>query len=313
MQDTLRYFSELEDPRSFRNQKHPLTTLIGTTLLAALSGIDSFSGIADFTEAHLEQLEDYFDFPSGVPSHDTYQRLWDGIDPSAFYQSFCEFTRHIATLNSDLISLDGKEIRHSGQDKALHIVSAWCHANQMTLAQEKVDSKSNEITALPKLLALLDLNNRIVTIDAMGAQREICTLIKEQGGDYVISLKGNQGTLHQDVMTYFQNECLRAACCSNEENDKGHGRLEQRIAYACDDISWLQAHHQWPGLKSIGMIKSRVERKGKVLEEERFYLSSLSADAKKLNYAARAHWGIESVPQAHKKEVYHEEKLRACA
>ena len=294
MEDLLDFFTDVQDPRSNRNQKHPLKTLIGTTLLASLSGIDSFSGFSDFTESHFNNLKNYFEFPFGVPSHDTYQRLWDGIEPEQFYRSFGEFANYLADVASNIINLDGKTIRHSGQEKALHIVSAWCRANQLTLAQEKVDDKSNEITALPKLIKLLDLKSRIVTIDAMGAQREICTLIAEKEGDYVISLKGNQGLLHADVIEYFKNQKLRDQCLTSEENDKGHGRLEQRIAYSCDDIDWLQLNHNWPGLKSIGMVKTRVERKGKVSEEARYYISSLAADAKLLNHAARAHWGIEN-------------------
>ena len=180
------------------------------------------------------------------------------------------------------------------KEKAIHIVSAWCRANQLTLAQEKVECKSNEITALPRLISLLDLQGRIVTIDAMGAQRNICASILEQGGEFVISLKGNQGTLHRDVFEHFDDKKSLEKCCFSEENDKGHGRIEQRIAYSCDEIEWLKQEHRWPGLKSIGMVKTRVERKGKVTEEKRYYISSLPADAKRLNYAARAHWGIEN-------------------
>ena len=214
MDDILRYFSKVNDPRSYRNQKHPLDMLIGTTLLASLSGIDSFSGFSDFTESHFEQLQGYFDFPHGVPSHDTYQRLWDNIDPAEFYESFHEFTRDLAKLTGDIISVDGKTIRHSGNEKPLHIVSAWCRANQLTLAQEKIDVKSNEITALPKLIKLLDLKNRIITIDAIGAQRDICALIVERKGDYVISLKGNQGTLHQDVVDFLRKKhCVSEVIC----------------------------------------------------------------------------------------------------
>jgi predicted transposase YbfD/YdcC len=239
-------------------------------------------------------LKEYFDFPSGAPSHDTYQRLWDGINPTQFYHSFQLFTASLEKLTSTFINLDGKTIRHSGDEKALHIVSAWCHANQLTLAQEKVDSKSNEITALPKLIKLLDLKGRIVTIDAMGAQREICAQILEQGGDYVISLKGNQGTLHKDVASYFNDTGLLSQCLCSEENDKGHGRLEQRVAYSSDEIECLQKKHGWPGLKSIGLVHATVEKKGKIHEEQRFYISSLEANAKLLNQSARAHWGIEN-------------------
>ena len=294
MESALKYFENLSDPRSKRNQKHPLMTLIGTSLLASLAGIDSFSGFADFTESHIDALNEHFDFPYGLPSHDTYQRLWDGLNPTEFYGSFQLFTQSLASLTSTFINLDGKTIRHSGKEKALHIVSAWCQANQLVLAQEKVDEKSNEINAIPKLLKLLDINGCIVTIDAMGAQREICQQIVEQGGDYVISLKGNQGTLREDVALYFNDDKLLKKCLYSEENDKGHGRLEQRTAYTTETIGWLQDNHKWPGLKSIGMVLAKVEKGGKSYEETRFYISSLSADARRLNQAARLHWGIEN-------------------
>ena len=173
-------------------------------------------------------------------------------------------------------------------------MSAWCQTNQLVLAQEKVDAKSNEITAIPKLLKLLDLRNRTVTIDAMGAQRAICAQIVSQEGDDVISLKGNQGTLHRDISAYFADPQLLNHCASFEANDKGHGRIEQRVAYACEDIAWLQKEHGWPGLKSIGRVLSTVKKAGKVIQEQRFYISSLPADAEKLGQAARLHWGIEN-------------------
>lgn len=294
MEKALEYFKNIQDPRSERNQKHPLIMLIGTTLLASLAGIDSFSGFADFTEAHIEGLEKHFEFPNGAPSHDTYQRFWDAVDPEEFYSSFEELTKALATAMGTYINVDGKTIRNSGEDKALHIVSAWCQANQLVLAQEKVDSKSNEITAIPKLLKLLDLKNRIVTIDAMGAQREICKQIVEQEGDYVISLKGNQGKLHEDVITYFKDEKVFKKSLVSEENDKGHGRIEQRMAYSLEDIEWLQKERQWPGLKSIGMVATTVNKGDKILKEQRFYISSLPADARQLNQAARLHWGVEN-------------------
>lgn len=304
------YFTNVEDPRSTRNQKHPFITLIGTTLLAGLSGIDGFSGIADFTEAHLEKLREYFDFPHGAPSHDTYQRFWDGINPQSFCDSFQTFTQSLSQMTSEILSVDGKTIRNSGEEKALHIVSAWCEANQLVLAQEKVDSKSNEITAIPNLLKLLDLAGKIITIDAMGAQRSICQQIIDQGGDYQISLKGNQGTLFDDIKRYFADPTLQADLLCSEENDKGHGRIEQRTAYVTDQIDWLQDLHQWPGLKSIGRVVSKVQKGGKETTEERFYISSLPANARKMNEVARAHWGIENKLHWRLDVVFNE--VKAC-
>ncbi len=241
---------------------------------------------------HFEELNHYFDFPSGIPSHDTYQRLWNAISPDQLAQSFFIFTRSLEKIAGTGISIDGKTVRKSGQDKPLPIVSAWCQANQLVLAQEKVEAKSNEITAIPLLLKLLDLENRIVTIDAMGAQREICQHILNQKGDYLISLKGNQGTLHKDVQFFLESEENHQK--TNTSADKGHGRLEERIAAVSSDIDWLQKIHQWPGLKSIGKITARVQRKGKETQEMRYYISSLDLEAHQFNDLARAHWGIEN-------------------
>jgi predicted transposase YbfD/YdcC len=293
MKETLAtYFESLEDPRSLRNQRHPLITLIGTSFLAALSGIDSFSGIQDFVDMHMDELEKYFDFPHGLPSHDTYQRLWGALSPTQFKACFAEFVGSLEKVASEVISIDGKTIRNSGKDKALHIVSAWCHNNQLVFGQEKIDAKSNEITAIPKVLELLDLEHKIITIDAMGCQRYICQQIVDQKGDYVISLKGNQGTLHNDVRLYLNDTANHELI--NENCDKGHGRVEQRVAAVVHDIAWLQDIHKWPGLKAIGQITATVWKKDKETTETRFYISSITLTAQKLNEVARAHWGIEN-------------------
>ena len=309
MKDTLStYFASLEDPRSLRNQRHPLITLIGTSLLAALSGIDSFSGIQDFVDMHMEKLSTYFDFPHGLPSHDTYQRLWDALSPSQFQSCFYDFVSSLEKVASDVLSLDGKTIRNSGKDKAIHIVSAWCHNNQMVFGQTKVDSKSNEITAIPEVLKLLDLENKVVTIDAMGAQRSICRQIVEAGGDYVISLKGNQGTLHEDVKLYLGDSSHHHLI--NENNDKGHGRIETRTAAVSHEVAWLNESHAWPGLKAIGQIKATVNRQGKETSETRYYISSLALDAARLNEVARKHWSIENQLHWSLDVVFNEDK--AC-
>ena len=309
MQDTIaKYFENLEDPRSARNQRHPLITLIGTSLLAALSGIDSFSGIQDFVDMHMEKLQHYFSFPSGLPSHDTYQRLWDALSPTQFQSCFLEFIASLEKVASDVISIDGKTIRNSGKDKAIHIVSAWCHNNRMVFGQKRVGSKSNEITAIPNVLDLLDLENKIITIDAMGAQRAICQQIVDAQADYVISLKGNQGTLHDDVKLYLNDTQNHQFI--NENNDKGHGRIEQRVAIVCHNIEWLNENHNWPGLKSIAKIEAKVWKKGKETSETRYYISSLLIDAARLNDIARKHWCIENQLHWSLDVVFNEDK--AC-
>ena len=289
-----KFFDKVSDPRSSRNQRYKFTTLIGTSLLSMLSGIDSFSGMHDYVECHFSDLEQYFDLSHGCPSHDTYQRFWNALDPTKFLDAFHLFTSTLSNLSSEIINVDGKTIRNSGNTHPLHIVSAWCKNNQLVLAQEKVDSKSNEITAIPKLLDLLDLEGKIITIDAIGAQREICQKIVDQGGDYVICLKGNQGTLHKDVKALFEDESSHQYI--NEDNDKAHGRIEQRIAISTDQIDQMQDIHKWPGLKSVGMVKSHTIKikTNKERNETRYYIASLKANAGRLNEIARGHWSIEN-------------------
>ena len=203
-----------------------------------------------------------------------------------------EFTAQLAEKVKELIAIDGKTIRNSSKNP-LHIVSAWCEANEMVLAQVKVANKSNEIIAIPKLLELLDLTGKIITIDAMGCQRDIAEQIVEDGGDYVLGLKGNQKTLREDAEDYFQNLVEFTGEIWQEYN-KGHGRQEERITYVTEAIKALQKHHNWPGLNSLALVISTRTIKGKTTKEKRYYISSLPANAEKICRAARKHWGVEN-------------------
>jgi predicted transposase YbfD/YdcC len=262
----------------------------------------------DFVEMHFEELSAHFDLRGGIPSHDTYQRLWDSISPVQFRESFLEFVESLREISSEIISIDGKTIRNSGKEKPMHIVSAWCQNNSLVFAQEKVHAKSNEITAIPEILRKLDLKGKIITIDAMGAQRNICEQIVSGGGDYVIALKGNQRNLHEDVKLFMQDKQNHKF--TNENNDKGHGRIEQRIAAVSHDIDWLQEIHNWPGLRAIAKVVSKVLRKGKETKEERYYISSMMLDAQMLNDIARKHWGIENQLHWRLDVIFNEDK--AC-
>lgn len=292
IEDIFNIFLSIDDPRSERNKIHDLVSLIGTSFCAVLSGIDSFSGIEDFVEIHFEELSKYFNLTGGVPSHDTYQRLWNTINPKQFLATFSEFVDNLQKVSSEIVSIDGKTIRNSGKEKPLHIVSAWCHNNSMVFAQEKVHAKSNEITAIPELLKKIDLQGKTITIDAIGAQKNICEQIVSGNGDYVIALKKNQKNLFEDVELFLRDPANHKF--TNENNDKGHGRIEQRIAMVSQDISWLQEIHEWPGLKTIGKVVSKVIKKGKETKEIRYYISSKLIDAQELNDIARKHWGIEN-------------------
>jgi len=289
-------FSSVSDARSHRNQKYALETILGIAIIGGLAGIDSFSGLADFAESHHSDLKKYFDLPAQTPSHDTFQRVLDAISPQEFYACFHEFTRRISRTFSDkIISIDGKTIRNSGADgeSSLHLVNAWSEANSLVLAQVKVDKKSNEITAIPKILSLFDVAGKIITIDAMGAQRQICSQIVGAGGDYVIALKGNQGTLHADAKLFLDDHFIEKELLQHTENDKAHGRLEARSAFVTEDIGFLR-DHDWPGLKSIGKVVATVTKKGVTTHETRYYIASLPADARRFGEIARAHWGIEN-------------------
>jgi predicted transposase YbfD/YdcC len=301
-------FSKIDDPRSWKNQKHNFISLVGSTFCAVLSGIDSFLGISDFVEAHFQELSEHFDLSGGVPSCDTYRRFWNEISPSQFQESFQEFVESLQNVCSEVVSIDGKTIRNSGKEKPLHIVSAWCQNNQTTFAQEKVREKSNEITAIPEVLKKLDLRDKIITIDAMGAQRSICQQILDGEGDYVISLKGNQGTLREDVKLFLEDEKNHEF--RNENNDKGHGRIERRIAAVSRNVVGLQEIHNWPGLKSVGKIVATVLKKGKETTETRYYISSLQLEAGQLNEIARKHWRIENQLHWRLDVVFNEDK--AC-
>jgi predicted transposase YbfD/YdcC len=224
----------------------------------------------DFVEMHFEELSAHFALKGGIPSHETYQRLCDSISPVQFRESFLEFVESLRKISSEIISIDGKTIRNSGKEKPLHIVSAWRQNNSMVFAQEKVHGKSNEITAISEILKKLDLKEKIITIDAMGAQRNICEQIVSGRGDYVIALKGNQRNLHEDVKLFMQDKQNHKF--TNENNDKGHGRVEQRIAAVSHDIDWLQEIYNWPGLRAIAKVVSKVLRKGKETEKDTIFL-----------------------------------------
>jgi len=288
-------FSSIEDHRVDRTKYHPFESILYIALCATLAGIESWIGMYDYATEHEEILRKYIDLPSGIPSHDTIGRVISALDVEQFEQCFSEFTQKLADRVKGVIAIDGKTIRGSKTEtkKPCHIVSAWSDINRLVLAQVKTDEKSNEITAIPVLLDRLDLQGQIVTLDAMGCQRAICEQIIDKGGDYVISLKGNQGTLNNNVRLWFEDE-KNLLTQSWEEWSKGHGRIEHRFCETTDDIGWLQEIHKWPGLKSIAVVHSTRETKKGIEKESRYYISSLSANAEQIARAARSHWGIEN-------------------
>lgn len=304
--DFFEHFSVLPDPRIDRTKKHLLIDMLFIAICTIICGGETYTDMEEFGKAKEDWLRRYLELPFGIPSHDTFRRVFSLLSPEAFSNCFISWTQaiHKAT-KGEVIALDGKTIRHSfdtltGQG-ALHLVSAWATEAGIALGQVKVDSKSNEITAIPKLLDLLDIKGSIVTMDAMGCQKEIVEQIIGKGGDYVICLKGNQGSLHDEVK-YFFDEAISLGfkdlpCRYFESIEKDHGRIETRRCYVVEDsaIEWLgETGHCWPGFKSIAAVVSERVIGKKTSIETKYFISSMRGSAEKLARAARSHWGIEN-------------------
>jgi len=247
-------------------------------------------------------LRRFLPFSDGTPSHDQLGNIFAALDAKAFQACFIDW---VAALNSNLtgvVAIDGKTSRRSldkaGGKGALHMISAWSSAMNVTLAQRQVDGKSNEITAIPELLELLTLKGAIVTIDAMGCQREIADKIISKQADYILALKGNQGSLRTDTELFMKEQAVvdyaDTTVTSHETVEKSHGRIETRTVTVCADIDWLKARHNWPGLKSIVMVQYHAILQDKTRAETRFYISSMTSDAQHHAKAIRDHWGIEN-------------------
>lgn len=298
----LESFEELDDPRQRAKVLYPLDEILLLVLLGVLACCESWVEIARFGDKKLDLLRRFRPYRDGTPSHDQLGDIFAALDAGQFQGCFIAWVGKLTGLSADLIAIDGKTLRRSYQEggaKApIHMVSAWSARQNLVLGQAKVADKSNEITAIPKLLDLLTIKGATVTIDAMGCQREIAAKIIEKEADYVLALKGNQGTLRDDALLFFTEQkargfadCLVDRC---ESVEKSHGRIETRIVVAIGDVGWLKARHKWPGLQSLVMIESRRETGAKTERECRFYISSLPPDAGRLGEAVRRHWGVEN-------------------
>lgn len=305
-------FADLPDPRVERTRWHPLSEVLVIALCATLCGADGFNDIEAWALAKEPWLRERLTLPYGIPSHDTFNRVFSRLDPEAFTACFIRWVDALREpTQGEIIALDGKTLRHSfdtaGGRGAIHVVSAWAATNRLVLGQVKVDDKSNEITALPALLALLDVQGCIVTIDAMGCQKEIARQIVGQGGDYVLALKANQPTLAEDVSLFLDDWAagnLPVKGQTLRTFDAEHGRQETRRYWVTGEVAWLVERHgqdTWAQLRSIGMVESRRRNGGPGTAEtveRRYYISSLSADgppaASRFAEAVRGHWGIEN-------------------
>lgn len=316
----LTHFETLKDPRTSYLVEHPLLDIMALTICAVICGAESWKDIEAYGHSKSEWLKTFLSLPSGIPSHDTIARVFALLDPAQLQTCFVNWVKSIAELSlGEVVSLDGKSARHS-YDKAagkgaIHMVSAWASENQLVLGQVKVADKSNEITAIPKLLSILDVSGCIVTIDAMGAQTEIAKQIIEQGADYVLSLKGNQGNLHKDVEQLFdwasKTNFKDIEHEAYQTIDKGHGRLEIRRYWLLGNVKHLEDAERWDGLKRVGMIESERRSNGQPpTTERRYYLVSLDGGVERFAYASRGHWGIENKLHWSLDVVFHEDNSR---
>lgn len=294
----MHHFSTIVDPRINRRKRHQLSDIFFITLCATICGADNWVAIERFGKAKEAWFTEQLNLEHGIPSHDTLGDVFAAIDTEAFSECFSNWVTDLATfVEEDIIAIDGKCLRRSidkaSNKAAIYMVSAWSRQNSLVLGQVKVDDKSNEITAIPKLLSRLDIAGSVITIDAMGCQKKIAEQIVQQDGDYVLSLKGNHGSLHEDVATYFTS--VLSPEVTAQTIDGGHGRIETRSVRVTDEIEWLKNDHSWVGLKSIVAVTAKRELGEKVTEETRYFISSLSAvNPKKLEHAVRAHWAIEN-------------------
>lgn len=293
-------FAILPDPRKSRNQNYSLFDIITVSILAILCGADDWVEISLWGESNQAWLEQYGICPNGTPSHDTFSRFFRYVDPHAFEKCFISWTQRITNAVSGVIALDGKTICNSGSgiEKAIHLVSAFSVENNLVLGQLAAETKSNEITAFPLLIELLDLKRATVTIDASGCQKEIAAQIRNKGGDYVLALKGNQVNLHAEVDNFFRQAIEvtpeEADCDYYSNEEKSRNRVEKREVWVTKKIDWLPQKELWKDLKSIACLRSTRLIKGKETVELRYYISSLLDDAMRIGKAIRSHWSIEN-------------------
>lgn len=315
----LEHFATLPDPRIARHRWHKLSDILVITVCAVLCGAESYPAIEDFGQEREEWLRQFLELPEGIPSHDTFTRVLQLLDPVEFQGCFLRWMQAVAEVTAgEVVAIDGKVLRRSfakGTGKrAIHMVSAWASENGVVLGQRKVDTKSNEITAIPELLDLLALKGCIVTIDAMGCQRTIARKIVEHGADYVLALKGNQPTLEQVVEHFFvsgpEAEAHRTSSEYHEQTEQGHGRVETRCAWISAELAPEVHAAQWPGLRSIGMVQATRTEAGDTSVEHRFYLTSLPPDAEQFAQAVRKHWGIENQLHWSLDVTFHEDQSR---
>jgi predicted transposase YbfD/YdcC len=308
----IEHLSGITDPRINRTKDHELIDILVLAICALLCRAETFNDMEDFGKAKEEWFKTFLLLPNGIPSHDTFNRVFQALDPKEFQDAFLNWTQSVRqAIPDEIVAMDGKALRRAlTQSKnPRYIVSAWAEDNGLVLGQLKVDEKTNEITAVPQLLRVLELSGCIVTLDAMGCQKNIAKEIKEADAEYVLALKGNQETVHQEVKEFLDDTIAEATTwhpagvissvaaarlATKKVVEKDHGRLETREYFLSTELGWFADKEQWEGLQSVGMVQATREINGQSSTERRYYISSLPLDVERFARAVRGHWSIEN-------------------
>ncbi|MHB9037423.1 MAG: ISAs1 family transposase [Armatimonadota bacterium] len=297
------YFSELPDPRLDRQKRHELMDILFISICSVVCGATSFVDMADFGRAKEDWFKERLELKCGIASHDTFNRVFSLINPEAFRACFVDWAQAVSkVVGSDMIAFDGKTLRHSFDTatglSAIHVMNAWSNANDFCVGQMKVDCKSNEITAMPALLKMMDIKGSVVTADALNCQKEIAKQVVDQGGDYVLALKGNHQLLYDDTKLLFEDAIIDGRDPSDsfyEQDDYGHGRIENRKYWSVgvDGLDFLRGKDDWVGLKSIVCVQSRRIVRDSESIEMRYFISSLD-NITRIARSIRHHWNVEN-------------------
>ena len=299
----LNILTQIPDPRIDRQKRHNLIDILAISVLASICDANTWTEIEDFGNAKAAWLSDFLELPNGIPSHDTFGRVFSLIDPEAFQSAFSSWVEAIREhIAGEIVSIDGKCLRGTSDKAAgkaaIYMVSAWANRTSTVLGQVRTEEKSNEIKAIPELLGMLDVNGCIVTIDAAGCQKHIAEQVVEGGADYVLAVKGNQRNLFDEVVGFFEKkeqwEHTGTEVFFHEETDSGHGRIEIRRNWIVEDLSWMYVRDEWKGLRFVGMVEAERHEGDRVSCERRYYISSMEPKVETFARAVRGHWGIEN-------------------